>query len=465
MFADLYIKAIPFLVILITTIGVYYIITKPIYALYIIIFTFPFKNFYIYIGTSFEIWKLLSLAFLLFKLPIWLFNTNSKFLGNKYFKVLNVFVLYVIVLTVVSNLFLVNEKLNLTGGFLKNEGRLISQLIFFGLTINLMIIPFFVIKTLKDLINCLKALFYSVILLSFFGILQFFIFHYSGFNPFPIQGSDGVNHTAYLSDTIFRINSLAGEPKHMAIAMVIGISIILLNRIHKIKITKYELPLLFIFIFNLFYTFSTTGYVLLGVSLFIIYLIKGIHNFRNIIIGSIGLLIVIWGISNTSKAEKIAFNNQLDRMNFEIQDESIKTYFTEENPLHFITGTGLGNIHYYTAKYIPSDFPLFKDTPYKANSGILYMLSDFGLIGILIIYSIFFQLLRRNKKKIKKHKLIPTRELIVLTDLSFVFGCLFLFRYYELFYLLMGIMIQLNVILTKGFFIRFIKGDQKVLPN
>ena len=67
MISDIYINSIPFFVVLITLIGVYYIFTKPIVALFIIIFTFPFKNFYIFIGTSFEIWKLLSLVFLFFK--------------------------------------------------------------------------------------------------------------------------------------------------------------------------------------------------------------------------------------------------------------------------------------------------------------------------------------------------------------------------------------------------------------
>ena len=92
MIGELYINLIPFVVVIISIIGVYYIFTKPIYALYIIIFTFPFKNFYIFYGTSFEIWKILSLVFIIFKYPQWITRGKLNMSYNKYYKILLIFI-------------------------------------------------------------------------------------------------------------------------------------------------------------------------------------------------------------------------------------------------------------------------------------------------------------------------------------------------------------------------------------
>lgn len=447
MLADLYLNSIPFIVVVVTIIGVYYIFTKPIYAFYIIIFTLPLRNFYIFFGTSFEIWKLLSFAFLVIKFPSLLKKILSILKKHMYIKVLSLLVLYIALSTIINNLFLINSDFShIKGGFLKNEGRIISQAVFFILTVNLLIIPFIVIKKRKEFINCLLALFYSSVFLSFLGFLQFFIVRFSGINPFPIKGSNGISHSGYIANKIFRINSVAGEPKHMAIAMVIGITIILLCRIYKIKLFRYSLPLFLLLMFNLFYTFSTTGYVLLIVSLFTIYIIEGMLNFKIILISCFGLLLLIFTASNISGLEKDTFNKQIDRANFEIQDESIKNYFID-NPLHAITGTGLGNIHHYSMKYIPDSFPLFKDTPYKANSGLIYVISDYGLIGGLILVLLFYKILRKNIKILKSYRGGIRSQLILVANLSFVIVSMFIFRYNELFFLFFGIMLHLNIIL------------------
>lgn len=449
MFGDLYISSIPYIVLLITIIGVYFVFTKPIYALYIIIFTFPLKNFYIFIGTSFEIWKLLSLAFLIFKFPVWVFKQQSSFANNKFFKILGLFILYVAIISIVNSIFLATDSntSDISGGFFKNEGRLISQFILFLITLNLMIIPFFVVKTFNEMIKCLKILLGSIIILAIFGFLQFFIVRITGNNPFPIQGSDGISHTGYIMDSVFRINSLAGEPKHMAIAMVIGIVIIVFSRMNRIKISRLDIPLLFLFIFNLFFTYSTTGYVLLLLSLFIVALIYGIFNYKTIVFGGLTLLFIIIGLTQANELQFETFSKQFNKANIEIQDETIKAYF-EDEPLHAITGTGLGNIHHYAVHYFPKSFTLFNDVAYKANSGIFYMVSDYGILGVLILLFITYQIIKRNSKIFKSNFMMIDSEIIILKNLTIVLSVLFLFRYYELFFLLLGLMIQLNVLLN-----------------
>lgn len=448
MISELYLASINYIVIFTVFIGIYYIFNKPRYALYIIIFSFPLKNFYIFIGTSFEIWKLLSLAFLLFKMPIWIGSFKYRF---KPFMIwFGVFFGYVISITFVNYLMLLNININeMAGGWFKNEGRMIPQLVLFILTINLFFIPYYVLRNNNEIIKAIKVLLWSICLLSFFGVIQLFTVKLLGTNPFPIKGIGGVSHTAYIMNSVFRINSLAGEPKHMALAMVVGISILLLGRINKARIIKYDLIFLFLFMFNLFYTFSTTGYVLFLVSIFIIFLIKGLFNYRVIMIGIVLLISSVVLASYSSKLTTDTMHKQFSKADFEIQDRTIRDYFLDK-PIHGLMGTGLGNIHHYAVKYFPVSFPLFRDTPYKANSGILFTIADYGLIGLIILCVMIMGIFKRSRNLLAvRVKNSVSKEINLIRHLSYILLAIFLFRYYELFFLIVGIVLSSNKFLEK----------------
>ena len=446
MIGELYINLIPFVVVIISIIGVYYIFTKPIYALYIIIFTFPFKNFYIFYGTSFEIWKILSLVFIIFKYPQWITRGKLNMSYNKYYKILLIFIFFIFFSTAINFFILqINNPSQMEGGFLKNEGRIISQSIFFILTINLALLPFLIVKSFKQIITSIKVLLNSTVVLGFFGLVQFIVVKFTGLNPFPIKGSDGISHSGYLMDSMFRINSLAGEPKHMSIAMVIGITILLLCQLKKIRIIKFNSLLLLLLLFNLFFAFSTTGYVMLAASLLLIAIFNGLFNLK--IIFSILAVIFILKI-NISDSEIESFDKQKNRAGFEVQDQSIIDYFSDE-PIQIFFGKGLGNIHHYSVKYIPDDFPLFQTTPYKANSGIIYMISDYGFVGILLLFWLVSSLIYSDFKLYREktnQNLVNQNQILSL--LTLIIAVLFLFRYYELIFILVGLLIKKRNIST-----------------
>jgi len=446
MIATLYILSIKYIVILVAIIGVYFVIKKPLYALYILVFTFPFKNFYIWIGTDLQIWKLLSIAFLIFQTPKWILQVNKT---NKIDKVMFIFlsfIIYVLFISIINTLFINPDNTKeMLGGYFKNEGRIFFQIIFFLITVNLVFIPINVLKTFTDIVKIIKVLLFAIIVLAVLGFVQYLIVHLVGVDPFPIKGVNEV-HSGFvlgIRDSIFRINSWAGEPKHMAIAMVIGITIILLSRVYNLKIIKYDLLILGLFVFNLIFTYSTTGYVWVGIVLILIVFIRGILNWRSLllmgIVGIIGLFMVL----NMSTSMSNAMGKQIARAGIEIQDETIKSYFLDE-PQHALIGTGLGNIHHYAVKYFPVNFPLFKDTPYKANSGFLFMLADFGLIGILLLYLVVGLLLQQNIRLLQKIDMKEKKEILVLVYLTAVFSILFLSRYNELFFILLGVMFAIN---------------------
>lgn len=448
MFAELYIYAIKYIVILISIVGLIYVVKQPKIAFYIILFTFPFKNFYVWVGTDLQVWKLLSIAFLVIHAPNWIINNYHSGKVHKHILFLFAFFSFVILSTILNELLITDVK-QMIGGYFKNEGRIYYQIIFFVLTLNLIIIPMKTLTSIEDVILALRVLFFAFFILAIFGGIQFLVVHFTGVNPFPIYGANETHHSGYLGDTVFRINSLAGEPKHMAIAMVLGITIVLLARINNLKIIKNDLVILALFAFNLLFTYSTTGYALLALSLIIMVLIKGVFSWKSISL-ILGITIVSFFVYTSITNEQLTnLNNQVARAGIEIQDKTIKSYFYD-HPLHATIGTGLGNIHHFAVSYLPASFPLFRDTPYKANSGILFMLADYGLVGIILLYFSFSSLVARNLNLLKDSRFLNLNEISVLTHFSIVFSVLFLARYNELYFVLFGMLLSINVILNRA---------------
>lgn len=449
MIADIYIASIDIIVLALILAGVFFLKNKPINTLYIILFTFPYKNFYIWVGTNLEIWKVLSIIFVVIYWPIWILSKNN---GGRHYKYLIYFIFlifYVLAMTVIHDLVIDPEnKKIMIGGFLKNEGRIYIQIMFFLISVNLVFIVYNIVDSYKTALNCVRALLYGVVVLAGFGVIQFIVVKLTGINIFPIQGSDGISHSGYILNTVFRINSLAGEPKHMGMAMAIGIIIIILSRVNKLDLMKYEWVILIIMFLNLFFTYSTTGYAWLGVGLIIIFILYSLKNTRNIILSVLLLTMVSTFFFNISDLSRGTFEKQISKTSFEPQDEAVKSYFLE-NPLHAVTGTGLGNIHHYAEKYIPSFFPLFHDIPFKGNSGFYLLLGDYGLIGLFGLYFIILLVIIRNlnlANNLSKDK-TEYKTSIFLSHFSLILSFLFLARYTELLFIFLGILFVLNKLL------------------
>ena len=108
MIATLYISSIPAIILSVVFIAFVYLFKKPINAFYFILFFIFYKSFYIFIGTRFDIWSLISLLFILMFFISWSKNyiENSK---NKYETFIIIFVFYVIIISFI-NLFLSISK-------------------------------------------------------------------------------------------------------------------------------------------------------------------------------------------------------------------------------------------------------------------------------------------------------------------------------------------------------------------
>ena len=103
-----------------------------------------------------------------------------------------------------------------------------------------------------------------------------------------------------------------------------------------------------------------------------------------------------------------------------------------EYPYLTLFGSGLGNIHHFAVSYLPSDFPLFKDAPYKANSGLLYIIGDIGMVGLMLFLSaqIYPYKVLSGIRKTNDHSKIKEAEISIL--LLYVTLIAFMLRYTEL---------------------------------
>lgn len=448
MIAGLYLASIPYIVSLFILTGLFNIVSRPVITLHIIALTFLFRNFYVYVGTNFTVWKILSIAFICLYAPAWLMK-YSRGIKNKYESFFVLFVIFVMSATFLGNGLLYLEGTHLEkmqGGWGKNEGRILFQVLYFCITVSLIFIPPLFLKSKKDIFRILKIIALACAVLAVCGLAQYILVKVLGFsNPFPIQSSqDSAGHTGYILGSTFRVNSIAGEPKHMGVAMALGAILLILSKMNKLDLIprpNFWIPL---FLMNLIFTYSTTGYALFILSFLLVLKFKGVFRLQTmflfIIVGA-SLLLLLASLSSTSYE---VFMMQLSKVGFEVQDDAVRKYFVHEEPLRSILGVGLGNIHHYAVEYLPDNFPLFRDTPFKGNTGIMIMIGDYGLLGFTMLYCTALGLVKNNLNSLKSCAHASVKEYIVAAHFTLILAAVFIFRYEELFFLFLGIMLHIN---------------------
>lgn len=446
----LYTSYLNIAVILICIVGIFYLFKKPLYTFYIAIFFLPFKSLYLWVGTNIDIWKILSAASFLIYGPTFLLKDYNRIKSNRYFHLLLFYIFYVVLITIIF-LFVIpaKDKHTVVGGFFKNEGRYIYQIGLFIITINLILWPVYVIKKEEELFRIFRIMFYSVAVLSILGIIQEMSIMFIDYDPFPIHRPTGFDYEGGSlvipgAETRHRMNSLAGEPKHLGIALIIGMVIILLHKLNGKNIIKYDFIFLAIFLICLVLTYSTTGYVWFGVAMMLIAILYKSKLSR----GIIGLLFAA-GITmivihyNTAGEPAPYIIKTINKTGLEVQDEAVSDFFKNE-PYYAITGLGLGNIHFYADDYLPPRFPLFRDMPFKGNSGIFLLLGDVGLLGMFILGILVIGLIKSIRNYSTGFYGEMTSNYRIIIHFTIVASVMFLLRYFEFFFVILGMMLYLN---------------------
>jgi hypothetical protein len=283
------------------------------------------------------------------------------------------------------------------------------------------------------------------------ALIQFFVFKTLELNIFPVLGSDGSQRSTFLKDYIFRVNSIVGEPKHLGILMAFGLAAFGICLKSKVNFRFPKMIYPCIFITSILLSFSTTGmYISIILLLFVRFLLFKRVRLPELVFYSLILILTPIVVAGIDENLMKVFLSQVTKGSLEVQDLSILRALIEY-PYLTLFGSGLGNIHHFAVSYLPSDFPLFKDAPYKANSGLLYIIGDIGMVGLMLFLSaqIYPYKVLSGIRKTNDHSKIKEAEISIL--LLYVTLIAFMLRYTELIFLVSGfVMVRLSLLRARS---------------
>lgn len=398
---------------------------------HVLLFILPFHGWTYNLGLNLNIFQITLLVTILSLFVQSLYI--KKNILNLHNKLILIFLLYLTVDTIIMSLS-IDTYLNF-GNFFRSEGRFITQIILYIFIFTLIPLAFNYIRKSDDIYKYLKAYLSGIIFLLFLGWLQFFIYHLSGVDIFPIAiEADGTIRTAiynFQGLEIFRMCSLGGEPKVFSMSLILGFFVIHVANRYKIFFFKHDYKLKYLILFTSFATFSSSGMALFIILLFIDILlfqrfyIKKLSMkkiFGSILFFSILAVIiityydVIWTIIELRLLERDVLS--------EDYDAPIQLFLLDQ-PIFLFFGSGLGNIHNFAMEYVPNIYKHYMlDNLFVAKSGYLRIISELGLVGFFLFTSIiivFYLKTKQMQKIVNDNAFVKlSQNLLVLFFIAFL---------------------------------------------
>jgi hypothetical protein len=243
---------------------------------------------------------------------------------------------------------------------------------------------------------------YSVAILAILGWFQLISWYSTGSNPFPVgQISSllgGVSDerggiSIFNTIEIYRMSSLAGEPRNLAGAFVFGLVLIQLQIFSHSKRNSLNIYILWLFlIFSLIATGSTTGFFLWFAATSIMLILGSVYirikifYLLLILFISISLLSVYFDFSIYEYLLSRTVNRvvEADRGILEDFDSAIFDFLIE-NPINIIAGVGLGNAHIHANSYLSVEASQYAfGKVFVAKAHYLRLISESGFVGLLL---------------------------------------------------------------------------------
>lgn len=396
------------------------------FVFYAVLLSITLKGQYLWFGRAFYAWQFAAIVGLAYSSPKikYLTSIGGQELNNFRSFILFYFI-YTFSISIPTWAFFSVEGLIGDSGSI-SFSRVVTQTIYFLLLVGIYRFGYklgnFITTT-----GLLRGIITIATVVAYGAILQVIVVNTFGINLFPIIGSNDTIRSAYLSGSTFRATSFAGEPKHLGLLMSMGLTAYFLSRLFRIPVGRRltgHIPLSMIT--ALLLSLSTTGILItvFQIGILSILFVKRI-KLSDLAAVSILSIILITQVFGTGSDYSSGIEKQISKNEFEVQDQSVSDALNA-NPLFLVTGTGLGNIHLIAVEYLPSNFPLFRDQGYKANSGLFYVLGDSGLIGlVLLIIAPFFALqsymrMRKTLTTAQRKEAIVTVSLLLISLVSFM---------------------------------------------
>lgn len=365
---------------------------------YLLILFFTFGSVYLYdyrvLGViSLQQISLIMIALLYFVLPLdSIKKVNLVHFKKKY---LTIFIYF----TIVTLLFhFIKFDFKVQGNLVQNELRSVFQIVQMGfLFLASLVILSISNKSAKRIFNYFVL---SIVLLAVFGILQEMVYLIFNFDIFPMR-KDFFNSLNGITDKMYgfvRITVGIGEPKQVAKYLNIGLSCFLFAP-SLLYVKKYRLFLSAIIALGILFTFSTTGYIILFSQIFAYILIKYRKKLvtSSILIVSLLLVFLIIFLKSDFFIDKIEYLVSIGDIPLLENSDSAVVKFFIDNPQYIVFGVGIGNIVAFAYPYAPSGSQYINNAPYTLRRGIIKNLAEGGIIGSILINSLFLSFIKRTK--------------------------------------------------------------------
>ena len=382
--------------------------------------------------------KLLGLIFLGF---LFLKPGLIKIRKNKYFSNFKYYYIYTIYLTIVMSLFWPEFSASSQNFLYGNTMRGIVQIFqtFMGLAIIIVLMNS--LTTIHSLFRVQVVMLLSMVSVSIYGLYVWFA-QRTGlpFNPITRQGGKAPENYRTVQAMIdgvrvVRAYSITGEPKALAVNACFGVILTYFTRAHQIRFLKGikgEVFLMVLFLVTLYLTFSTAGYIILPMVIFVAivaqFMVGQLNGdmIRRVLVFFV-LMVIVAFLADIDILGKIVsmFENRVEsRLNesgmFTFAEAAMVSFWGD-NPLYTVSGVGLGGSSFYVREYNTSSYAGYTAAP----RGIVGFIGDKGIIGLFLflvaIYKPTIPLIAAARSNSPNRKIFAGILIICLVNVVLLF--------------------------------------------
>ena len=419
-------------------------IRSPRAALLTVVFLAPWGGLQADLGISLYAFQLVLLPLAVVTLYRSLDGTRVPIAAGGF---LALFVVYAVVLSFVVIGFLPDSAV--AGGALRGPTpRAITQVFFFLFSLSpVVVVP--LIATRDDMAACGRVFLASNVVLAVIGWGQLFIWYRTGTNPIDVSrisaalgGNDNYSHEGlfdFAKLSIYRMNSLAGEPRSLGVSLVMAMLIIQSVALTTRRPRAVLLSGLWLFfLVSTLATYSTSAAAvwLLGSALQLpamwVTRVRSRRSATSLVAVALIVAAPIVGGAVLAEASGLPVidllsERTIDRLDangaVEDFDLAIGDYLLA-NPGAAITGSGLGNIHLYATAYLDPVFAEYaQGSIFTAKGEYLRLVSETGIIGFALFLLWFVSLVFRAAAGLR-----TDLELAALVPVAVLTGIVFMAR-------------------------------------
>ncbi len=327
-------------------------------------------------------------------------------------KVLVPYVIYILLLSICMSFLLPDQVQHYP--LFRGRLRWVSQLFVFFLLIAPIIYYFNRRPSVKELVTIGNVFIWTAVFLCLTGLFQLYIYNTTGKDIFPINLFSQIKEKEDLRSAlskiggnlkIFRVNGIGGgEPKHFGYTSVIAFNLHIINWIFRgasvTKVRLVNIGIAILFLVSILLSLSTQSYLLLAMDvllLLLLMLIKLGFNSKRLLLTMGFVVLAAFVLLENKYSSKLIeariYERLLETGAVEDFNETIMSFIKDE-PGYIWFGTGLGNVHFWAYDYIPKEFRYYmQDSVFVAKAGILRIVSEQGIAGLLLFLVVIMYIL------------------------------------------------------------------------